>query len=258
VARLGAAVVALVLCAGIPALAVTNERGDVIATFDGGIHPTTLPRTTPSPVAVRIAGNVRSASKDPEALSQLRKITVAISRQGRLFDRGLPVCLARQIQPATEAGARAECGQAIVGKGRVVVQLRIRDQPPLTVHASLLAFNGPRRNGHRLILAQTYSRRPPGAFILTFQIRRQAGTFGTVLTATLPRAVRHWAYLTHFDMTLHRIYAYRGRRRSYASAACRAPAGFDSAVFPIAKATYGFAGRRQLSMAVTGTCHVGG
>jgi len=60
------------------------------------------------------------------------------------------------------------------------------------------------------------------------------------MSTKLPPQTRGWAYLTSFRMTLHRIYRYAGARRSFASAACTAPAGFPGAVFPFAKATYGF------------------
>ncbi len=254
--RLIGTTLALLLCAGVAARAASNGDGDLIAQFDGGLSPAALPRRTPVPVAVRVEGNVRSASGNTAALPQLSRITVGINRQGRLFDRGLPVCHAKTIQPASEAGARAACGGAIVGSGHVTVQVRIPSQLPFLVHARLLAFNGPRQNGHKLILAQAYARKPPGAFILTFRVGRRGGTFGTVLSTTLPRATRKWAYLTHFDMTLHRTYVYRGVRRSYVSAACAAPAGFDSVLFPFAKATYAFDTGQQLSMSVARICHV--
>lgn len=52
-------------------------------------------------------------------------------------------------------------------------------------------------------------------------------------------------------------------RRSYVSAACTAPAGFDSALFPFAKATDAFGTGQQLSitgqqlsMSVARTSHV--
>lgn len=250
------AVALAVLGAGAPARAVTEQQGDLIVNFRGGIHPKKLPREEPAPVAVSVAGNVRSASGNAEALPQLRRITVAINRQGRLFDDGLPVCRAEAIQPATERAARRICGPALVGNGHVVVQVRIPGQANFFVHAKLLAFNGPRRSGHRLILAQAYARKPPGAFILTFRVEHQGGTYGTVLSTKLPRGAQQWAYLTHFDLTLHRTFSFRGERRSYVSAACGAPAGFNKAPFPFARATYGFAGGQQVTMSEAGVCSV--
>jgi hypothetical protein len=109
---------------------------------------------------------------------------------------------------------------------------------------------------HKLILAQAYGRKPPGAFVLVFRLDRQSGTFGTVMSTTLPDAAQRWAYLTHFDLTLHRTYTYRGQPHSYVSAACTAPAGFDTALFPFARATYDFATGQSLTTGVARSCRV--
>lgn len=250
-------VAAALLSVVTPAAArVAVGEGDLIATFNGGISPTELPRSKPVPVAVQVGGSVRSATGQDDELPQLRRIVVAINRQGQLFDRGLPTCRIRSVQPAREAEARKICGGAIVGHGRVVVQVRIPGQLPFSVPARLLVFNGPRRGGAKLIYAQAYARNPPGSFVLTFQVKRRRGTYGTVLSTTLPPSAREWAYLTHFEMTLRREYSFRGRRRSYVSASCAAPAGFDRVVFPFARATYVFAGGPRLTMAETGVCRV--
>ena len=178
-------VAALGCAAPAPAGAALNASRDVLARFDGDLRPTALPRTEAAPVAVRVAGSLRPAP-GAAALPQLRRLTVAINRQGRIFDRGLPVCRARQIQPATPAGARRACGDALVGRGSVDVRVAIRGQLPFSVHARLLAFNGPRRHGHRLIVANVYAGEPPGSFALIFTVSHRRGTFGTVLSTTLP------------------------------------------------------------------------
>jgi hypothetical protein len=248
----------LLLCAGVSARAEVNQDGDLIVSFDGGLSPTKLPRRTLAPVAVRVAGNVKSATGNEDSLPQLRKIAVAINRQGHLFDRGLPTCQVSAIQPATEAEARAICGSALVGSGHVTVQVHLPTQQPFTVKAKLLAFNGPHENGHKLILAQAYAKSPPGSFILTFRLSRHRGLFGTILSTTLPKSAQNWAYITHFDMTLRRIYTYRGARRSFVSAACRAPDGFNTILFPFAKATYGFDNGQSLTTSVARSCRVRG
>jgi hypothetical protein len=246
---------AALLLAGISAQAARNGEGDLVVAFSSGLKPSALPRQTPVPVAVRVAGDVATAG-DPSLLPQLRTIRIEINRQGHLFDRGLPICNVKEIQPATEKNARRVCGESIVGSGHVALQARIPTQPLFTVEAKLLAFKGPRKNGHKLILAQAYGRKPPGAFVLAFRLDRQPGTFGTVMSTTLPVAAQRWAYLTHFDITLHRTYTYRGQSRSYVSAACSAPAGFDTAVFPFARATYDFATGQSLTTAVARSCRV--
>jgi hypothetical protein len=246
----------LLALAAAPAWAVSNGEGDLVLTFDGGIRPTTLPRHRPAPVQVWVSGSVRSTSGDPTRVPQVRRIEVAINRQGRLDDRGLPVCRPRQIRKAKEAKAKRACGAALVGRGRVAVQARLDNQAPSLVQARLLAFNGPSRNGRKLILAQAYSGKPPASFIFSFTVSRRRGTFGTVLSTTLAPTVRRWAYLTEFQMTLGRRYVYRGREHSFISAACNAPAGFDSPLYPFARATYALADGRSFEMSQANRCHV--
>jgi hypothetical protein len=251
------AATAAFLCFWVPAEAERNGEGDLVVAFNSSIKPSNLPRHTPVPVAVRVAGDVWT---EPETSPppQLRTIAVEINRQGRLFDRGLPICNVEEIQPATERNARRVCGGAIVGSGHITAQVSIPTQPLFAVKAKLLVFNGPRKNGHKLILAQAYARKPPGAFILLFRVSKQSGVFGTVMATTLPPSAQNWAYITHFDMTLRRSYTYHGQGRSYVSAACTAPAGFDTAPFALARATYGFTDGRSLTTTATRSCQVAG
>jgi hypothetical protein len=249
-------VAGVLLLAGASAWGAVRQQGDLIARFDGGIVPHSLPRDDTAPVAVHVGGGISSASGDAGSLPQVGRITVAINPQGRLFDRGLPVCRVAMIQPATQAAARRICGDSIIGSGSVAVQVRIPSQTPFMVRANLLVFNGPHRDGKKLIFAQAYARKPPGAFILTFQVSDGEGTHPTVLSTTLPPQARQWAYLTHFDMTLHRTYVYRGERHSFVSSACSAPDGFNSAPFTFARATYRFTGGSKLSLSQSGRCRV--
>lgn len=255
VLRLLPVAVLVCLCLPLTASAVLSQQGDVIVSFDGDLTPKVLPRDDPAPISITVSGGVRVAGQDGE-VPQLQTISVAINRAGRLYDNGLPVCRVGSIQPATEANARATCKGSIVGHGRVTVQAQVPTQPPFSVNATLLAFNGPVVHGHKEILAQVYATDPPGAFVLTFHLSRHPGLFGTVMSTTLPRQARSWAHLTSFQMTLHRIYRHAGASRSFLSAACAAPAGFPGAVFPFAKATYGFGNGRHVRNTVVRSCRV--
>ncbi|HEX2095930.1 MAG TPA: hypothetical protein VHF50_01005, partial [Solirubrobacterales bacterium] len=85
--------------------AEVEQEGNLLVAFDGGISPRSLPRGGTAPVRVNVATTVRTTDgTDPPP--QLRAITIAINRQGRVFDRGLPTCRVRRIQPATIAAAR--------------------------------------------------------------------------------------------------------------------------------------------------------
>lgn len=248
------AVAAVALCLAGPAAAEVNQQGHLITTFDGGLSPTTLPRESVAPVAVQVGGSFKTNAHQP--LPQLRTISVAINGAGELDDTGLPVCRVSAIQPATEGNARQLCHRSIIGNGHVTVDVHLENQIPFTVDANLLAFNGPTEHGHKLILAQVYAKNPPGAFVLTFKLKKQPGLFGTVMSTKLPHSAQSWAYLTSFEMTLHRQFRYHGKPHSFVSAACAAPAGFPGAVFPLAKANYGFAGGQHMKTTIVRSCRV--
>lgn len=249
--------IALVLALGgaVAARAEVTQEGNLLVSFDGGISPHALPRSTPAPVAVSVETTIRTSDgADPPP--QLREIAIAINREGKLFDRGLPTCKVRRIQPATIAAARRICGGAIVGSGHVEVRVHVENQAPFTFNGPLLVFNAERSGGRRRILAQVYGTRPPSAFVLTFKVLRRKGTFGTLIRTTLPSSARKWAYVTHFDMRLSRRYTYGGKRRSYVSASCAAPAGFPGAVYAFARGTFTFASGRQVSSTLVRDCKV--
>ena len=255
-----AALAALALLLGAlagSAAAEKQQSGDLLVNFDGGIAPRALPREGVAPVAVSVDSTFKSAEgADPPP--QLRRIAIAINKGGRIFDRGLPTCRVQRIQPSTIAAAKRICGGAIIGSGNVRVRVRLANQPPFTFKGPLLVFHAKRAGGHRRLLAQVYGTRPPSAFVLTFKILRRKGTFGTVISTVLPKPARKWAYVTHFEMKLRRTYTYRGRRRSFISAGCPAPPGFPGAVYPFARANFGFAGASQVTSTLIRDCKVRG
>jgi hypothetical protein len=85
-------------------------------------------------------------------------------------------------------------------------------------------------------------------------IEPSGGTFTTVLTASLPQTTGEWGFVTGIEITLGRQFRYRGRRRSYVSAGCPAPTGFPGAVFPLVRASFGFAGAGTLTSTLTRNC----
>jgi len=233
----------------------TVQEGDVIVSFDGGISPRALPRTGVAPVSVRIDTSFRSAEgADPPP--QLRTISVGINRRGKIFDRGLPTCRVRKIQPATMAAARQLCGGAIVGNGHIRARIHLSNQPPFTFDGPMLVFHAKRSGGNRRLLAQVYGLKPPSAFVLTFKILKVAGEFGTVIKTSLPKSARKWAYVTDFKMKLRRIYAYKGQEHSYVSAGCPAPDGFTVGLYQFARAKFGFAGGQQVTSKLIRECAV--
>ncbi len=232
------------------------ERGGLFVRFSGGIAPNALPREVRAPIAVSIAGTVRTLSGErPPAL---RRIVIEINRGGRLDTLGLPVCRRSQIEPSTSQEALATCGPALVGGGSYAAQVAFPEQTDFPSQGQILAFNAV-VGGQRAILAHIYGTEPvPITRIIVFHIRDSGGTYGTVLTGSLPVSLNRYGYVKRISLSLHRNFTYRGRARSYLSAACAAPAGFPGATFPFAHASMTFDDGRTLSSTLTRSCKVRG
>lgn len=249
-----AAVFAMVaLCASL-AQAELTARGDLFVRFSGGIAPNALPRDVRAPISVSISGTVKTLSgQRPPAL---RGIKIAINQGGRLDARGLPVCRRSEIEPSSTAEALARCGAALVGTGVYDADIAFPEQTSFPSHGNIVAFNSI-VGGERAILAHIYDDKPvPITRIVVFHVRESEGTYGTILTGSLPATENRWGYLKQVSLTLHRNFVYKGQRRSYLSAACDAPAGFPGATFSFARASMTFADGRELSSTLTRSCKV--
>ena len=230
------------------------EKGNLFVKFEGGIAPTTLPRHADAPISVRVAGTVRTLSGErPPAL---RWILIAINRGGRIDTRGLPLCERSQIEPATSRQALAACRPALVGKGRYVGAVSLPEQNAFPLQGRILAFNAI-VDGERAILAHVYGKEPvPNSRIIVFRIRNSGGTYGTILTADLPASLNQFGYLRKISLNLRRTYVYRGRTRSYLSAACAAPGSARLAIFPFVRVGMTFSDGRKLASTLIRTCKV--
>jgi hypothetical protein len=253
IAVVAVAVAIAAACASM-AQAELTARGDLFVRFSGGIAPGALPRNFRAPISVHIAGTVKTLSgQRPPAL---RKIKVALNRTGRLDTTGLPVCRRDEIEPSSTQQALSICGDALVGGGFYAAEIAYPEQAAYASRGHILAFNSV-VGGQRAILAQIYATKPvPITLIIVFHIRQPGGTFGTVLSGSIPDKVIRWGYLKQISLDLQRNFVYQGRQRSYLSAACEAPDGFPGATFPFAHASMTFADGRELSSTLTRSCKV--
>jgi hypothetical protein len=237
-----------------PAQAELTERGDLFVRFQGGIDPNALPRTKLAPIAVSVAGTVKTLSgQRPPAL---RLIRIELNRGGVLDSRGLPDCHYRDLLASSPSQVMDVCGKSLVGGGAYRARTAFPEQETFPSEGKILAFNGI-YEGHEAILAHIYGGNPvPITRIIVFRIRRTGGTFGTVLTGRLPDSLNHYGYVVGIYLKLFRRYSFHDEQRSYISAACDAPAGFPGATFPFARASMKFADGRRLSSTLTRSCKV--
>jgi DNA-binding beta-propeller fold protein YncE len=232
------------------------QRGPVRVSFDGKLTPRALPRHGAAPVGIAVETKISGTNGGTPP--QLRKLAIAINRNGRLTSTGLPVCRVREIDPSTTTGALAACRDSLVGEGHFSANVKLPEQSPFPSAGKVLAFNG-HVHGKPAILAHIYGTQPaPTSYVLPFLIRSLRGTYGNVLEASLPQATGNWGYVTGLRMKLHRLFHYRGRGRSYLSAGCPAPAGFPGAVFPLARTSFSFAGGPTVVSVLNRSCRAKG
>ncbi len=238
-----------------PAGAEVMQRNGVRVTFGGDLSPQRLPRAGTAPIAVSLSAKIDPVGKG--AAPQLRKISIAINKYGRIDSTGLPVCRVSDIQPSTSAKAKQACGGALVGSGSFSAEVLLPEQSPFPSDGKILAFNGV-HEGKPAILAHVYGTEPaPTSFTMPFVIGRSGGKFGTTISAKLPEVTTEWGYVTSLDLNLKRSYRWGGKARSYVVAGCPAPKGFPGAVFPFAKASFGFK-KFTIGSTITRTCKARG
>lgn len=231
-----------------------TQRGNVIASLDGGISPLRLPRDRTAPASVRLSGELRT--DDRSRLPRLRRVELALAGRGGLDVRGLPICRRSRLRGASPETAMAVCGTALVGHGRLDVKVFFPGQRPFVYRASLRAFNGRTPEGEPLVWLHVFGPDPPSAFVLSFAVRNRRGDFPTALVATVPREVGPWPHVARFAMTFGRRYSHRGRLRSYLNASCPVPPRFTAGIFPFARATYEFVNGRRLEIEIVRSCRV--
>ncbi|HET7507435.1 MAG TPA: hypothetical protein VFJ53_03670 [Solirubrobacterales bacterium] len=244
------ALLAVLVLAGV-AQGERAQHGNLIVQLDGSFAPLTLPRDRKAPVSIHLEAGLTTA--DHTVLPRVRGFELGIPGQGLITTRGLPVCTPQRLRNTTTEKALALCRPALVGRGRMVAQVKVPNQAAFMVHARLLAFNG-RVHGRRAVIVHGISGSPPTVVALPFLIEHRAGKFGTALVAHLPRDLGPWPRFARFEINLSRRYSYQGRQLSYISASCPIPAQNTAGFFSFAKATFTLAHGRRVGIAIPRSC----
>lgn len=230
------------------------QQGDLRIGFEASFVPHALPRDRPAPVSIDLEGSV--ATTDGSRPPQLRRISIALNRYGRITTRGLPRCSAGELESTSSATALELCRDALVGHGRFGAEVDFPNQPLLPVEGKVLAFNS-RQGGRPVVLVHVAASKPITAtVVLVFHIAHRRGKFGTIVSATIPKIASNLGYVTDISLTFGRRYSVGGKRLSFLSASCAAPNGFGIAIFSLARGSFLFANGQRLSTTVVRDCAV--
>lgn len=245
------AILAISWAASVRAEKVIEDGLEV--TFNADFAPRVLPRHQPAPVKVKIHGRI--ATTDGSHPPPLRWLEVALNRNGRLYTKGLPVCTAPILQSTSTETAHERCHPALVGRGSFRAEVTLGREIP--TGGKILAFNS-RRDGKQALLLHLFAG-VPVRFTLVVPLtigHREEGQFGTILRAKIPRLGGGLGSVTEIDLSIGRRYSFGGKRRSYVSAACSAPDGFDEVPFSFARGTFRFEGHQEIRETLLRTCRV--
>jgi hypothetical protein len=231
------------------------QQGNLRVFFDGRLKPHDLPRERPAPVTVSLDGSIGTV--DGSRPPQLSEITVAMNRAGKVFSAGLPICNASRLQQTSTEAALELCRPALVGHGTFAANVDFPNAPLIPARGKVLVFNS-RIDGNQGMLLHLYGSSPVrAAFVLPFKVEhRSKGDFGTVFSTKIPNLASNLGYVTEIALTIGRRYSYAGRRRSFLSASCAAPAGFPGASYQLAKTTFAFSDGTSLTSRLIRDCTV--
>jgi hypothetical protein len=237
------------------AQAELSQDGNVRITFDGDFSPRALPRDHPAPIKIDIEGAI--STTDGSHPPPVRRIEIALNSNGNISTLGLPACTGPLLQSTSSRTALARCRQALVGKGSFAAEVQFPTSEPVLATGRLLAFFG-RKEGRPALFLHLYATTPVQAtFVLPLTISHpDRGKFGTVLAARIPTLAGGLGSVTRIELRIGRQYAYRGKRRSFLSASCAAPAEFPGAVFSLAKGSFYFAGGKKIDTILSRNCRV--
>ncbi len=232
-----------------------SGKDGLFVSFNGGFAPHALPRDRDVPVTVRLHVAIKTA--DGGSPPQLRRISLAVNRYGRLSTTGLPVCHPALLESTDPPTALARCRDALVGRGKFIATVAFPNREPFQVDGQMLAFNG-RAHGKPAILLHIHGSSPVDVtVVLAFAIQHPAkGKFGTVLTTRIPRLASDLGYVSDVSLVFNRQYRYRGHQHSFLSARCAAPSGFPGAIFSFTRGTFSFAGGKKILTTLTRDCVV--
>ncbi len=217
IAVFGVALLALIGAAS--ALAISVQAGKVIIEIEGGITPTKLSKTKPTPITLKINGAIKTA--DGSHVPALKTLDLEFDKHGQINTKGLATCSPSKLQATTTEAALKACPSSLLGKGTVSAEIALPEQAPFSASGPLLIFNGPPQGKKPVLVMQVYAHVPAATtFVTEGVIGKAHGPYGTSTLIKIPTIVAGQGSLTSFSATLHKTWSYKGKKQSLLYATC--------------------------------------
>jgi hypothetical protein len=218
------------------ALGSTVQAGNLIVEIEGAISPQKLPKKSAAPITLTVSGAIKTA--DGSHVPALKTLSLQFDKHGSIYTKGLPTCDPRKLQSTLTAQAKKVCGPALVGSGEVKAQIAFPEQAPFNASGPLLIFNGQPKGGKPVLVFHVHANVPaPTTFVTSGVISKASGKYGTSTEIAIPTIVGGQGSLTSFKATLHKLWTYKGQRKSLLLASCPTGSLFAHGEFKFADGT---------------------
>jgi hypothetical protein len=178
--------------------------GDLEIEFNGGFHPTKLPKNKLTPISFNASGKIRTL--DGKHIPALKEVILDTDKNGAIDAKGVPVCQAGKIEATRTETALKACKPALVGEGKAVAEVEFAEQPKFLVHSKLLVFNGGIKGGTTTILIHAFFSSPVnGAIVTRIEVTKEhKGRYGTKAVASIPKIAGGSGSVKEFSLTIDR------------------------------------------------------
>lgn len=230
---------------------ISATVGDLQLTVDGSITPKALPKDELAPIGFHAEGSL--ATVDGSPLPPLERIVLDSSPNGVVNAVGLPACGLAKLRATSTAAAVKACPEAIVGRGKAEVEVAFPEQAPFDAVGPIVLFNGGVQGATTTIYAHAYVDVPaPTAVIVTVKATKEHdGPYGLHTVATVPLIAGGAGAVKTFELTIHRLFSYRGQKESFLEGKC------EDGRF-LAKVEFALRDGEKLAGAVSRACQVAG
>lgn len=199
-----AAVAALLVVGGIAAAKpVTSVKQGLHGEFNGDFWPKVVSKTKPTPISFLISGKMKAVGL--EYVPPLKELVLEGDRNVSINVKGVPLCESGgRSQRMTPGEVRKACGEAVVGNGRMKMEINFPEQPPIPVESELLVLNGGFEWGVTTLYLYAYITVPtPASIISTIKVKRiNKGRFGLLATTTFPKIAGGSGSVNFFKLRL--------------------------------------------------------
>ena len=185
--------------------------------FSPSVTPKKLSRVETTPIALNISGRIETV--DGSQPPAVKEFVLDLDRHIAIDARGLPVCKGGQ-RDLRFPELNSRCKDAIVGRGKVGVQIQFPELPPISTESELIVFNGGRRDtGKTTLFAVAHLIQPiTTSFAMTIEITKHP--HGNRAVFEVPKLANGAGSLTYLSARLKRRFTRNGKEVDFLTGSC--------------------------------------